>query len=136
MENLSPRKSKKKWIFGVIGAVVILIVLMVALLPVYISSAGGRQMVVDKVNQSVDGKLSIADLSMGWFSGITLTDVSFADNKGGVSATVKHFSTQPHYSSIIFGDLSFGETVIDEPVIKIDLAKLQAEKVSPNPLRQ
>ena len=102
-------------------------------MPFYISSAGGRQLVVDKVNKSIDGKLSIADLSMGWFSGITLTDVSFADNNGGMSATVKSFSTQPHYGAIIFGDFSFGQTVIDEPVIKIDLAKLQAEKTAAKP---
>jgi hypothetical protein len=130
MENLSPRKSKKKWIFGGIGAILIVIVLAVALLPFYISSAGGRQLIVDKVNGSIDGKFSIADLSMGWFSGIKLTDVSFADNKGGVSATVKSLSTQPQYGSIIFGDLSFGKTVIDEPVIKIDLAKLQADNAA------
>lgn len=133
MENLSPKKSKAKWIFGSIGAVVILLVLVIALLPVYISSAGGRQLIVDKVNQSTGGTLSIADLSMGWFSGITLTDVSFADNKGGVSATVKHFSTQPQYRSIICGTLAFGQTVIDKPMIKIDLAKLQAEKAAAKP---
>ena len=85
-------------------------------------------MVVDKVNNSTDGKLSIADLSMGWFSGIKLTDVSFVDNKGGMSATVKNFYTQPHYGSIIFGDLSFGQTVIDEPVIKVDLGKIAGRR--------
>ena len=67
---------------------------------------------------------------MGWFSGIKLTDVSFVDDKGGMSAAVKNVYTQPHYGSIIFGDLSFGQTVIDEPVIKVDLAKLQAEEAA------
>jgi hypothetical protein len=139
MENLIPRKSKKKWFFAVIGAIIILIILLILIAPFYISSASGRQMIVDKINGSIDGKLAIADLSMGWLSGIKLTDVSFVDNKGAMSAEIKNIYAQPHYVAIIFGDISLGQTVIDEPVIKIDLSKLTTkeagakERVTPAP---
>jgi len=58
---------------------------------------------------------------MGWSKGIKVTDFSFNDNAGQASVQVKQISTKPHYGSIVMGDLSFGQTVIDQPQVQINL---------------
>jgi len=101
--------------------IVILTVLVFLLLPAFISSEKGRRLILAKINDSIAGQIDFADLSMGWLKGVRIADFSFNDNAGQISAQVKQITTKPHYGSIVMGNLSFGETTIDQPKVSVNL---------------
>ena len=107
-----------KWVLPI---AVVLIVSAFLLVPVIISSGAVRRIILAKVNKATNGRANFAALSMGWSKGIKITDFSFNDNAGQASVQVKQISTKPHYGSIVMGDLSFGQTVIDQPQVQINL---------------
>ena len=131
-QNNSSSVSKKHiWLKVVIALVIVTIVMIggiVMLIPAYISSDGGTQMVVGKINDSIDGKVEMQDLQMGWFSGVKLTDLKFADNAGMTSVSVKEISTKPKYGSLIKGEVALGKTTIDQPEVVINLDKADIVK--------
>jgi hypothetical protein len=123
------RSRKKVIIISVLGILLLLILAVLVFPPVYISSAAGNRLILSKINESVDGQVDFSDLSMGWFSGVTVSDVTFRDEIGGTSVNIKRISTKPHYASLLRGRVSFGPTVIEEPAIeiKLDRQKLRIE---------
>jgi hypothetical protein len=124
-----PQKKNKKRILKLVSVfIVVLIVLVVILVPVLVSSEKGRKIILAKINNSIDGKTNFASLSMGWWKGIKVTDVSFNDSSGQTSVEVKQIATKPHYGSILFGGVSLGKTIIDEPRVEINLKARQPKK--------
>jgi len=135
-----PRKKTATRILKLILALtVILILLVLFLVPAFVSSGQGRRIILSKINNSIDGRVDFADLSMGWLKGVRVADFSFNDNLGQISAQVKQITTNPHYGSIVMGNLSFGETTIDQPKVHINLqnqpAVEPAVKAQPVPLK-
>ncbi|MCP4611851.1 MAG: hypothetical protein GY845_24375 [Planctomycetes bacterium] len=116
-----PKKSATKIIKLILIFIVILIVLVFLLVPPFISSKGGNRFVSGKINNSIDGRIDFAGLSMGWFKGVSIAGLSFADNADTISVQVKQITTKPHYASILTGNLSFGQTTIDQPKISVNL---------------
>ena len=122
-DSKAERKKKTitriiKWVLAV---VVVLIVLVVFLVPPFVSSVKGRQIILAKINDSIDGKADFAELSMSWWKGIKIAGFSFNNNAGQTSVEVKQIVTKPHYASILMGNLSFGETTIDQPKVRLNL---------------
>jgi hypothetical protein len=115
------RKIAVRVLEWVLAIVAVLIVSVFLLLPVLLSSEAGRKVILARINKSISGRTDFADLTMGWSKGIKITDFSFNDNAGQASVQVKQISTKPHYGSIVMGDLSFGQTVIDQPQVQINL---------------
>jgi len=125
-------KTRSKILKLILPITVILILLLLLVIPAFVSSQKGQKIILDKINRSIDGELSFTDLSMGWFRGIKLTDVSFHDNARQTSATVKQITTKPHYLSIFFGNLAFGKTIVDKPRIETSLVRNQNQKFQPH----
>jgi len=124
-----PRKKSGTRVLKIaLTIIAILILSVLILIPAIVSSAKARQMILAKINGSVAGKTDFADLSMGWLKGIKVEDFSFNDNAGQISVQVKEIATKPHYGSLLTGNLSFGQTLIDEPNIEINLKELQQQK--------
>jgi hypothetical protein len=73
---------------------------------------------------------------MGWFKGIKIADFSFNDSLGQISVQVKQITTKPHYGSIVMGNLSFGETIIDQPKVSVNLKAQPAAEQEPVGKRQ
>ncbi|GAF76011.1 unnamed protein product, partial [marine sediment metagenome] len=82
-----------------------------------------------KINDSIAGQIDFADLSMGWLKGVRIADFSFNDSQ--ISAQVKQITTKPHYGSIVMGNLSFGETTIDQPKVRVNLKAQPAAEQEP-----
>ncbi|UCC21613.1 MAG: hypothetical protein JSW23_07285 [Planctomycetota bacterium] len=122
------KRPKTKIAAWVLACVVVLLLLLTFFVPWLVSSEAGRKMILAKVNDSVDGEVDFGGLSMGWFTGIRVTDISFKDSTGSISAAVKQVATKPHYGSIVMGRLSFGETVIDEPRVEVDIGGLEPKE--------
>ena len=124
-----PQRKKKKRILKFVSAfIVVLAVFAVFLVPAFVSSEKGRKIILTKINALLDGKADFAGLSMGWWKGIKVTDVSFNDSSGQTSIEVKQITTKPHYGSILFGSVSLGKTVIDEPRVEINLKARQPKE--------
>ena len=127
--KVEPRKKSGKRVLKIAMAIIgILIVFVLLLVPIIVSSAKARQIILAKINGSVAGKTDFADLSMGWLKGIKVADFSFNDNAGQISVKVKEIATKPHYGSLLTGNLSFGQTLIDKPNVEINLSDLQEQK--------
>lgn len=127
--KVKPQKmGKRRIVKGVLAVAATLIVLVVFLVPFFVSSERCRRMVLAKINGLVDGEADFAELSMSWWKGIKVTDVSFKDSAGQTLVEIKQIGTKPHYGSILMGSLSFGETVIDEPKVEINLKGRRAER--------
>ena len=58
-------KRRRRWPWVILGIVLVLI-LLVLLAPTLLSTGAGKSFVVDKVTNSLNGKLDIADWSVGW----------------------------------------------------------------------
>ncbi|OHB65614.1 MAG: hypothetical protein A2168_04410 [Planctomycetes bacterium RBG_13_50_24] len=119
--NKQPKKTGKRLLKYGAAIIIFLIVLVVFLVPVFVSSAKGRDFILSKINNSIDGKTDFAGLSMGWLKGVRITNFSFNDNHGQTSVKAKQIATKPHYGSIFSGSIALGQTVIDEPRLEINL---------------
>ena len=116
-----PAGRLKKTILWLLTITAAIILLLFFIVPAYLSSGSGTNMVIGKINKSIDGKVEMEDLSMGWFSGIKLTDLSFADNAGTVSVNIREITTRPKYGSLLRGQMALGKTVIDGPDVEINI---------------
>ncbi|MHC4478920.1 MAG: YhdP family protein, partial [Planctomycetota bacterium] len=112
------KKSKKRRLIWVVVPLV-LVAVVVLLVPVLVSSHSGRRLILSKINNSVDGTVDIGDLSMSWWKGVKVSDLSFTDQAGQTSVAVREITSKPHYGSLLFGNLSFGRTDIYEPKVRI-----------------
>jgi hypothetical protein len=121
------RKTKNRALKLVLLSIVILVVLVAFVVPGFVSSERGRKIILAKINSSIDGEVDFASLSMSWWKGVKVTDVSFNDGAGQTFVEVKQIVTKPHYGSILTGSLSFGETEIFEPRVEINLVRPEAQ---------
>lgn len=117
-----------KW---VLAAAVVLILLAVFLLPSLVSSKKGREIILAKINDLVDGEVDFSTLSAGWFKGLKVTDFSFENDAGRTVVRIKQIATRPRYASVLMGRLSFGETVIDDIQINDETASRFLMYVNP-----
>jgi hypothetical protein len=128
------KKTGKKILKIAAGTVLILLLLLIVLVafvvPAYVSSESARKLILSKANASGAGAIDFAKLSMSWFKGISVSNISFKNADQGVSVAVKGVSTMPDYGALLAGNLSFGETVIDEPKVEIDVAKMRHSAAS------
>ncbi|MHC4524212.1 MAG: AsmA family protein [Planctomycetota bacterium] len=117
-QKKSRRKALKviKWGFILSAGIVLLIFFG---LPLYLSSSGGTNFLLGKINQSVDGQVQMDDFSMGWFKGVKLTNLSYADSTGNTSVNAERVETQPRYMSLLAGKVKLGKTIIDQPRVYV-----------------
>ncbi|MGA2071549.1 MAG: hypothetical protein ABSG97_09390 [Sedimentisphaerales bacterium] len=128
-KTVTGKKTGKKIFKIVLGTVLVLLLLLILLVafvvPAYVSSDSARKLILSKANASGAGAIDFAKLSMSWFKGISVSNISFKNTDQGVSVAVKGVSTMPNYGALLAGNLSFGETVIDEPKVEIDVDKMK-----------
>ena len=68
---------RKRWWLRIVLAVLILIILLVVFLPQIASLGFVRSIVVGKVNENLNGKVAIADWSLGWTGGVDVKGMNF-----------------------------------------------------------
>ena len=111
----------KKLIKLLVLALFVVFAVLLFLVPGFVSSRTGQKLILEKINDSIDGKADFAELSMGWFKGVQIRDFSLSDDVSQTSVHIKRLTVKPHYVHLLFGNLSFGKTVINEPKIRITL---------------
>ncbi|MHC4500036.1 MAG: hypothetical protein ACYS21_13085, partial [Planctomycetota bacterium] len=123
--NVAGKKGpgKIKTVKRIVIVAVAFVLLLVLVIPAYLSSESGKRFILDKINRSISGRVQVGDFSMGWFKGIRVTDLSFEDDAGAASAKVKEISIRPHYIPLVLGIVALGETLIDEPQVVINVSQ-------------
>ena len=122
------KARKLLWISLSIAALIVLLFLLV---PTYLSSDSGTNMLIGKINGSIDGKVAMSNLSIGWFSGVELDDLSFADNAGTTSVKVKKVSANPSYTGFLFGKVDLGKATVDQPEIVLTIEQYDQTESTP-----
>lgn len=117
------KKTRKRILWWVLLGAAIFIVLLVALVPFLVSSGAAKRMILARVNESVSGTMDFAKLSMSWWKGVEVSNLTFDDKTGQTSVRVRQISTKPHYGSLLMGNLSFGRTLVNEPRIEMKLVE-------------
>lgn len=130
-EKKTPKKkSLLRKILWVFGGIVILLLILVMLLPTIVSTSAGKQIILGQINQAVDGKVEIDSLSLGWFSGLKISGVSFRDNAGTTAVSVDEIRLHPKLSSLLCGQIHLSDGLIDKPVVEIRVVPGTEKKVS------
>ncbi len=110
--------------------VILLVVVVLAAIPFYASSRSGNDFIVGKINNSIDGKVDIGVLSVGWFKGIVIDRFKFNDNAGLTHVSVEKITTKPSYLSFLTSQPNLGKTVIDKPEVYLKLSSEKPADVS------
>ena len=138
------RKRRRRWPWVILGIVLVLI-LLVALAPTLLSTGAGKSFVVSKINNSLNGKLDIADWSIGWTSGVTLNGVKIDDQQGRRVVEVASIKVPMSLIAAARGNYDLGDTVINQPnLVNLEiyedgstnldkLVKETADKTAPKP---
>ena len=117
-QNASPtpgshRRSRKRWLWLGGGAVVVALLLLVLLLPTLLSSGPGSRWVMGVASDSVRGVITADDLSLGWFSGQSVTGLRIADADDQTVVTVDEIAL-PDASllGLAFGGRDLGDIAV------------------------
>lgn len=114
LESVKKKRSKSRILFRIAILLFSILLLLFFIVPFYISSEGGKDMIVEKINGAIDGKVNIQNLSMGWFKGFKLAGFRFDDESRNISVTAPNISTKPNYPAMLTGTVALGKTYIDE----------------------
>jgi hypothetical protein len=128
------KRSKAKMTLWIIGGFFAIIILLLLLLPTCLSTSAGKQMILGKINKSVDWTVEIKELSLGWFSGLKLTGVHFKDKTGNTTFSVDEISGRPSLLSLFRGRIGLTEGLIDKPRVELTVVdKPQSTPAEPAP---
>ena len=107
-----PKRSRRfrvlKWMLIAAAGVVLAIVVI---LPAYLSSDSGKKLILSKISRAIDGEVDAKTLSVGWFKGIRFTDLTFTDDKGMTSFSVRKISAKAHLMAMLRGNIALGKTL-------------------------
>lgn len=105
-----PSKWRKLWLaltlmlVGVIG--------LIAATPMLLSTQQGRTLALNSINNSIDGRLQVADLKLAWFSGQSIEGLVLRDSGGATILELDQFSTELTLLQALLQKLSLGQTII------------------------
>lgn len=111
----APAPRKRRWLrrtLYVMGGLLILLLILLLLVPTIASMGFVRSIVVGKVNDNLNGKVQIADWSIGWTGGIKVDGIKVFDNQNRQILEVPHVSTQLSLVNALKGKYDIGDTVI------------------------
>jgi hypothetical protein len=111
----APKRKRRRWPF-VIGGIVVALLLLVLLAPTILSAGPFKSMALGIVNDSIDGKVEVADWSLGWNSGITVNGLKLYDDKNTLLLQASRVRTELSLWKAItsgFSKLALGRTDVD-----------------------
>jgi hypothetical protein len=116
-------KRKPKSLFRrIVVAMVWLIVVVAALLalaPSLLSSGPGTKIVQSKLGKALGGTVEMGHLSLGWFSGLKIDNLTFTDLKNGTSVEIREVRSKPLLLALLHGRIALKATVIDKPQVQL-----------------
>jgi hypothetical protein len=87
--------------------------------PAYLSSSSGKNLILARINSSIDGKVEVGSLSMGWFSGVKAGKLNFTNSTGTTKMTAQQVAARPSYLALIGGKVEIDQATIDKPYVSL-----------------
>src|SRR4051812_33014302 len=110
-----PKRKRRRWPF-VLGGIVVILLLLVLLAPTILSAGPFKSMALGIVNDNLDGKVEVADWSLGWNSGITVNGLKLYDDKNALILQASRVRTELSLWKALrssFTKLALGRTDVD-----------------------
>lgn len=117
--------NKRRRIWTVLGIIVLLLVVLTALLPAIASTGPIRRLIVDGINKSMTGKLTIESWSLGWFFGNRVNGLEYSDPQG-ITIRAREITMSKGLISLLGRTKSFGDLAVESPEAVIT-AEMQSE---------
>lgn len=95
--------------------------------PAYLSSNSGKNLILAKVNSSIDGKVQVDSLSMSWFEGVKADKLDFTNNTGTTKVTAEQIAARPSYLALIGGRVEIDKAVIEKPYVSLTIDRQPQE---------
>ncbi len=89
--------------------------------PAYLSSDSGKNLILARINSSIDGRVDIDSLSMGWFAGLKADKLNFTNKTGTTKLTAEQIAARPSYLALIGGKVEIDEATIDKPYVSVTI---------------
>src|SRR3954447_15020977 len=105
-------KRRRRWPY-VIGSLLLLLVLLVLLAPTIAGTSPVRSIIVGQVNQRLNGKVEIGELSLGWMSSVKVGGLKVFDSAGSQILELPRLTTELSLLNAVRGKLHFGKVTVD-----------------------
>lgn len=115
----TPAPRRRRWLRVVLVLLVLLVIglaLLVALAPTLLSTTPGKNLAMSIVNKSLNGRAELADWSIGWTSGVSITELKVYESTpqgDRLVLAVGRISTPLSLVGLARGNFDLGETVIE-----------------------
>ena len=113
-----PKSLIRRIVMTAVWLIVIVVVLL-ALAPSLLSSRLGTKIVQSKLGKALGGTVEMGNLSLGWFSGLKIDNLTFTDLKNGTSVEIREVRSRPLLLALLHGRIALEKTVIDKPQVQL-----------------
>ncbi len=96
--------------------------------PAYLSSSSGKNLILNKINSSIDGKVDVGSLSMGWFAGVKADKLQFTNSSGTTKMTADRIAARPSYLALLGGKVEIDKATIDRPDVSVTVERSRQKK--------
>src|SRR4051812_35092132 len=120
-----PKRKRRRWPF-VLGGIIVVLLLLVLFAPTILSAGPFKSMALGIVNDNLDGKVEVADWSLGWNSGITVNGLKLYDDQNTLILQASRVRTELSIWKALtssFTKLALGRTDIDN----LDLTNIEID---------
>jgi hypothetical protein len=122
-----PPRKKRHWgrrIALAVAVVVVILIILILLAPTIASTGPVRRFVVAKVNDQLNGKLEVADWSLGWSGPLKISGVHLYDASGQEILSLGSASTQLGLAGALRGHYDLGQTTVND----LNLVHMEVDK--------
>lgn len=100
-------------------------------IPAYLSSDSGKNLILSKINSSIDGKVEVGSLSMGWLAGVKADKLNFTNNAGTTKMTAEQIAARPSYLALLGGRVEIDQASITKPDVSVTVDNRQRKQKTP-----
>lgn len=113
------KKSVKRRLLIGLGVGVAVVLLLIGLLPAFLSSNAGTSFLLAQLNRSMGGTLTVDDLSLGWFGGVRVQNLSWQDQSGDMQVQIASLKARPKLLALLTGRIALTDAVLDSPRVQM-----------------
>ncbi|MEJ5260212.1 MAG: hypothetical protein WHS88_08495 [Anaerohalosphaeraceae bacterium] len=121
MTDPKMRKKSVKRIGIWAGIVLAAVCVLLSLVPTLLSSRIGTSFLLAQLNRSLDGTLTLDDLSLGWFSGVRVQNLRWKDAAGQTQVQIVSLKARPKWLALLGGRIALTDAVVDGPFIEVKM---------------
>ena len=117
-----PRKSRLRRVAVTLGVMALALGMILLFAPAIAARTGLKDTIVGMAAGSIDGKLEVGSLDLGWLAPVELRDVKLTDPDGQVVATIPLIRTEKTLWALAHAGGDYGTVTVEKPVIHVVIA--------------